>query len=113
MTLHRLEDLACQLAKLDERELVFVLSRALPKISLAGREPLAKAEFFLGIVDRSDEGTALEVVAYPGRESYGPENLGPDWGHCQRAASEISGVDYVSNEKTCLSPLSGRFVHLT
>ena len=108
-----LKALAQELAQLAERELVFVLSKALPGFHPFDDEPsVERSGLFLGAFEVSDGKTSLAIVAYPDPEAQG-EDPGPDWGLCQSWESEIAGVDYVSNCKACLSPLDGRKIGLT
>jgi len=98
--LHHLVD---RLGALPLADLVFVLSRALPRFEPYGREPhIARSGFFLGAFAQKAGRTSLEVVAWGSSD-----RPGPDWGLCQRAPSEWQGVDYVSNEKDCRSPITG------
>ncbi len=108
-----LEALSRQLAQLEERELVFVLAKALPKFRpFAGEPSVERSGLFLGAFEVAEGRTSLAIVAYPDPEAHG-DDPGPDWGLCQNAESGIGEIDYVSNCKACLSPLDGQSIKLT
>lgn len=108
-----LDALAGKLCALDSRELVYVLARSLPEFEPYQGEPGVEASgLFLGAYSQENGEIAIEIVAYPDPGECG-DQLGPNYGFAQRTSSEFRGVDYVSNFKHCLSPVSGVKVHLT
>ena len=114
MTEHGLRELAEKLRALDERELILVLSRVLPRFDPYQDEPeVERSGFFLGVYCCNDANFDISLVAYPDPEEYGDAEIGPQWGLCQSAESELSGIEYVSNFKRCISPLTGEKIRLT
>mgnify|MGYP003565995045 CR=1 FL=1 len=114
MSKPNLHMLVNDLASLEERELVFVLSKILPHFTPFKDEPqITNSGFYLGTYSESEGAINISIVAYPDTEKYGEEEMGPDWGLCQSWESEIPGVEYVSNLKQCLSPINGKKISLT
>ena len=113
MISQKLSELARKISALEERDLIYVLSRVLPEFSPYESHPVTDLSgFFLGAF-RCQRGTVeIDIVAYPDLDEYG-DDPGPDWGLCQRTPSEVKGLEYVSNVKNCLSPFDGRRLHLT
>ena len=104
-----LEELKNELRGLSDTELVQVLAEVLPLREPYKGEPLFKSsKLFMGIYCEDEEGSFVKAIAYPKNGE-----LGPDWGFCQDAESEIKGIDYTSNCKECVSPFSNKDVHLT
>lgn len=94
---------------MSDSELVQVMAEVLPLRAPYKNEPLVNSsKMFLGIYTQDDEGQYVKAIAYP----EGGE-LGPNWGFCQDAKSEIQEVEYASNCKNCISPFTGKVVHLT
>ena len=114
MSLEELEKLAGQMASIDQRELVFVLSKILPEFIPFDCEPgINRSGFFLGVFRELDGDIDIAIVAYPDSEAYGSGELGPDWGLCQSRSCEFSCIEYISNFKQCLSPISKEKICLT
>ena len=114
MNRNELQKMAEILGKLDERELVFVLSKVLPNHDPYKQDPIIeRARFVLAVAYQENGNSGLNIVAYPDPDEYGDE-LGPDWGLCQSSGgSEWDGIEYVSNVKNCISPYSGEKIHMT
>lgn len=97
------------LKKLSDEELVQVMAEILPHREPYKNEPYIKSSrMFLGIYSKDDDGFFVKAIAYPKNKE-----LGPDWGFCQGAESEVQEIDYTSNCKECVSPFTGKTVYLT
>jgi hypothetical protein len=103
------DELINTLKNLSDEELVQVMSEVLPVREPYKSEPLVNSsKMFLGIYAQDNEEAYIKIVAYPKNGE-----LGPDWGFCQDAESEIKAVEYTSNCKECTSPFTGNAVYLT
>lgn len=103
------EELINVLKEISDSELVQVMSEVLPFREPYKSEPLViSSKMFLGIYVKNEEESYIKAIAYP--ES---GQLGPDWGFCQDAQSEIEKIEYTSNCKECISPFTGKSVYLT
>lgn len=103
------EELINYLKEISDSELIQVMAEVLPLREPYKNEPLvSSSKMFLGVYAQDDEESYVKAIAYPKNGE-----VGPDWGFCQDAESEIKEIDYTSNCKNCNSPFTGKAVHLT
>ena len=114
MNQNELRKLAEDLGNLNESELIYVLSKFLSKHNPYKDDPvIEKSRFVLGIAYLEEGNSRLDIVAYPDPDKYG-DDLGPDWGLCQRSgSSDWDGIEYVSNVKQGIPPYTDEKIYMT
>lgn len=114
MNENKLQNLAKKLDYLNVRELIYVLSKVLPKHEPYKKDPvIEKYSLVLGVAYSEEGNSRLDIVAYPDTDKYG-DDPGPDWGLCQSSwSSEWDDIKYVSNVKHGISPYSGEKIYMT